>query len=368
MAAVTVVQLLGAVLGGLIVAGVSMLIVRVLIVPRSRPSHVLAQVQQAVEFVYRLLTRRVHDYHRLDRILAGRAPVILLVDLASWLVAYLVGFALLLWPHTGDLSTAFVESGSSMFTLGYAAPHGIESDTVDVIAALCGLVVIALQIAYLPTLYSAFNRRETLVALLQSRAGLPPWGPELLARTRYGIAGDRDDLPAFYTAWEGWAADVAESHSNYPVLVQFRSPTPLASWLIGLLAVLDSAALLLSVAPSRDRIEPRLCLRMGFTALRQIADAVGIRYDADPSSESELQLTFAEFEAGYQRLIDVGFDVDLDAAEAWPHFRGWRANYESIAYALAEATDAVPALWSGPRRWKAEPIAPMRPPNRRPKS
>ncbi|HZE03072.1 MAG TPA: hypothetical protein VE155_15060 [Pseudonocardiaceae bacterium] len=78
------------------------------------------------------------------------------------------------------------------------------------LAAATGLVVIALQIAYLPALYAAFNPRETEVTLLSARAELPPWGPELLLRTRYGVRVCTDDLPQFYAQWERWAADVAE--------------------------------------------------------------------------------------------------------------------------------------------------------------
>ena len=33
--------------------------------------------------------------------------------------------------------------------------------------------------------------------------------------------------------------------------------------------------------------------------------------------------------------------------------------------AAAEAIDAVPALWSGPRRFKSPPIPPLRPPSGR---
>ena len=40
---------------------------------------------------------------------------------------------------------------------------------------------------------------------------------------------------------------------------------------------------------------------------------------------------------------------------------GWRVNYEAAAYSLAWATDAPPALWSGPRRHEVQPIAPLRP-------
>jgi hypothetical protein len=47
-------------------------------------------------------------------------------------------------------------------------------------------------------------------------------------------------------------------------------------------------------------------------------------------------------------------------------FVGWRINYEQAAYAVAAAVDAVPALWSGPRRHGGPAIAPIRPPLGRP--
>jgi hypothetical protein len=88
--------------------------------------------------------------------------------------------------------------------------------------------------------------------------------------------------------------------------------------------------------------------------------------NTDPDPDADIDLTYEEFETAVDRLLEVGFEVERDAPEAWPHFRGWRANYEAIAYSLAFRTDAVPALWAGPRRWDFEPIAPMRPPNRIP--
>jgi hypothetical protein len=362
----TVVRVIGLVLGVAIVVSTTVTVMRTLIIPRASLGKIGRTVDKVVDKAFRLATRRMRDYEDRDTVLAGQAAAYLFFLLVVWLAAYTIGFALLLWPATRDLGGAFRETGSSMFTLGFDAPTGSGTTAIDVVAAGLGLFVIAAQIGYLPTLYAAFNRRETEVTLLGSRAGAPPWGPELLARTKWGIYGDRDDLPEFYMTWERWAADVAESHANYPVLMRFRSPQPLSSWLVGLLAVMDSAALLLALAPSRDRLEPRLCLRMGFTALRQMASAVGLPVDEDPDPDADIQLTYEEFEVAVQRLIDVGFEVERSAAEAWPHFRGWRANYESIAYALAYKTDAVPALWAGPRRWQHEPIAPLRPPNRRP--
>jgi hypothetical protein len=363
---VTVVRIVGVLIGLALIVATTSSVMRQLVIPRARVGPIGRTVDQVVDAGFRLATIRVKSYAERDNILAAQAAGYLLVQLAVWLAAYLVGFALLIWPATDHIGIAFREAGSSMFTLGFVAPVGNGTTALDVAAAAFGLTVVAAQIGYLPTLYAAFNRRETDVTLLGSRAGSPPWGPELLARTKYGIYGDRDDLPAFYAAWERWAADLAESHSNYPVLMRFRSPQPHTSWLVGLLAVMDSAALLLSLTPSRDRLEPRLCLRMGFVALQQMGSAVGIPVEDDPDPDGDIQLSYEDFEAGVQRLLDVGFETERSAEEAWPHFKGWRVNYEKTAYALAYRLDAVPGLWSGPRRFAADPMPPHRPANRQP--
>jgi hypothetical protein len=64
------------------------------------------------------------------------------------------------------------------------------------------------------------------------------------------------------------------------------------------------------------------------------------------------------------QLAAVGYPIEVSAEVAWPHFRGWRINYESVAFAVAYAVDAPPALWSGPRRWSEAEVPPFRPPNR----
>ncbi len=359
-------HLLAVIAGALLALVTTVHIVRTLVVPRASRTLMSRVVDTGVDALFSTIVRPVRSYARKDKVLAAQGAAVILAQLATWLICYEVAYALLLWPSVGGLPSAFRQAGSSMFTLGFASTSSAAPTAIDVIAAATGVVVVALQVGYLPTLYAAFNRRETEVTLLLARAGSPPWGPELLLRTRYGVAVRSDDLPAFYSGWERWAADVAESHSNYPVLVRFRSPNKLSSWLVGLLAVMDSAAMLLALCPSRERIEPRRALRMGFTAMRAIGSALGMEVDVDPDPDAEIELGFDEFAAAVEQLRTVGFPMDRDAAEAWPHFRGWRVNYESLAYALARRTDAVPAPWSGPRRWPAATIPVQRPPNRVP--
>ena len=138
------------------------------------------------------------------------------------------------------------------------------------------------------------------------------------------------------------------------------------SWVIAVLAVLDSAALYLARCPRGAPSEARLCMRMGFICLRDLASAMNIEYDPDPHPDGPLDLTYEEFADAWKRLDAVGFRAEREMEEAWPHFRGWRVNYEAIAYQLADMTDAPPALWSGPRHGHEEPIPPVRPVDRKP--
>jgi hypothetical protein len=292
----------------------------------------------------------------------------LLGRLIVWVALLTTGFALVLLPSAGgNIGRAFDEAGSSMFTLGYSPPTNSGSTVIDYLTAYTGLIVVAVQIGYLPTLYAAFNRRETEVTLLVSRAGSPAWGPELLLRTRFGIP-DGDIHPVLnelFDRWERWSAELAESHTTYPTLIWFRSPRAWSHWLIAQLAVLDAAALHLSLAPSADpRLRARLSLRMGFTALRQIATALHLEVDYDPDPDAPIAVTFEQFEVAVDQLAAVGYPIEVSAEVAWPHFRGWRVNYESLAFAIAYAIDAPPALWSGPRRWSDLEVPPFRPPNR----
>ncbi len=341
-------------------------VIGTLIVPRAVGSWLTRWVDRVVIAAYRLVTGAIDEYGTRDRILATQAAAILLTQLATWLAIAFAGFSLMLWPFAGrGLSAAFTDAGSSIFTLGFSEPPGAAPAALVFLAAATGLTVVALQIGYLPTLYAAFNRRETEVALLNARSGVPSWGPELLARTHYALGtgvSTLDTLPDLYERWERWAADVAESHTTYLPLVRFRSPGGLSSWVTSLLAVLDSAALILTLAPDRAPDVPaRLCLRGGFQCLRRIARAMGLEVPEEADPSAGITLTYEEFLDAVHRLREVGFPISRDPADAWPEFVGWRVNYERTAYWIARAVDAAPALWSGSRHYPVSPIPPLRP-------
>jgi hypothetical protein len=356
-----------AVVGALLVVTAWSSVIGTLVVTRPVSSMLTRGVDRLVNEAYWLLDKRVAEYKRRDRILATQAAAVLLGQLVSWLGICFVGFALLLWPmdHSG-VASAFTNAGSSMFTLGFAGTEGAAPLAVVFISAATGLVIVALQVGYLPALYAAFNRRETEVALLNGRGGVPAWGPELLARTHYALGtgvSTIDTLPDLYERWERWAADVGESHTTYLPLVRFRSPRPLSSWVTALLSVLDSAALMLALCPeAAPTVAARLCLRSGFLCFQQIARSMRIDFPEMPQASDGISVTYEEFMDAIDRMRKVDFPIERDPADAWPDFVGWRVNYEKAAYGVAEAVHAVPALWSGPRRSGVAPIPPIRPP------
>ena len=352
--------------GLMMVVGTLMSVAGTLVVPRAVNSPASRMVAWLLDIVFRILTKPVRSFGRRNAILSWQAPMSLLARLAAWLGMLVVGFALLLLPSMkGHLGQAVSEAGSSIFTLGYAAPSSGDSTTLEYLAAFTGLVVIGLQVGYLPTLYAAFNKRETEVTLLGTRAGVPSWGPELLVRSRWGIQdGDMAQVvETMFLSWERWAAEVAESHTTYVTLARFRSPHPLSHWLTSLIAVMDAAALHLSLAPSLEpKLAPRLALRMGFVAISQIARTMGQPAHDEPGPDAPISLTFSDFQQAVAMLREVDYPIERSEEEAWPHFRGWRANYDAAALLLAKQLDAPPAPWTGTRRWPSTPIIPHRPP------
>ena len=355
---------------GLVIVAITVIsVVFILVLPRQPQGleRLTVVVNRSVHTAFLLLSRVAKSYETKDLILGATAPVALVAQLLFWAISLVVGFALMLMPTTHSFARGFTQALTSLFTVGAIHLGGVANAAIDIAAGATWVVIVALQIAYLPSLYNAFSRREALVTMLESRAGSPAWGPELLAR--HQLVGINDALPALYVDWEAWAAEVTESHITYPVLLLFRSPEPWLSWIIGLLAVLDAGAIQLALNPSTAPSSTRLCLRMGFTLFNRVALSLGHDVDRDPDPDGAISLQFDEFASAVDMLRENGLAMERTAEEAWPHFRGWRVNYETSAYLLADQFTAPLAPWSGTRRYlSAGSVVPKRPPHRSPSS
>ena len=352
-------------LGALLLTGSS--VIKTLLIPRNLSSAIGTAVAASVQAVYRLATARVHDVTRRERIYASGAPTYLFALLVCWIICLYVAYTLMLLPFAHrSVDFALRLSGSSLFTLGFADPAGAAPYGIVFAAAISGLGVIALMIGYMPTLYAAYNRRETLVIMLEALSGKPPWGPEVLARQQ--LIRNTSYLPRLYERWTEWAADISESHTTYQTLIYFRSRYPEQAWPLALLAVLDAAALHLSLNPESAPAEIRPFLRVGYVTMRSIAGTLGFEVNDDPHPDDPLVLTREEFDAGVRHVAEAGWEFERPPEEAWAHFRGWRVNYEAAAHDIAAHLDLPPALWSGPRSRFGEAAMPTRPAHREPRA
>ena len=321
--------------------------VRTVILPRGVPAKLASFVFVGVRQLFRLRLHRVHSYEDRDRVMAVYAPLSLLTLAFTWLVLVLLGYAAMMWALGADtVPDAISLSGSSLLTLGFDRPDDLPKVILAVTEALLGLTLAALLITYLPTLYTAFSRREAMVTLLEVRAGTPPSGVRLLEW--FSEMKWLDELDLLWTQWEGWFVELEETHTSLPSLVFFRSPQPDHSWLTAAGAVMDSAALAAACFPERH---PRaeVCVRAGYLALRRIADFFGIPYDADPDRTGPITVARDEFDGAYDRLAAAGLRVVEDRDQAWADFVGWRVNYDTVLVTLAGLVMAPYAPWSSDR-------------------
>lgn len=216
--------------------------VRTFVLPRGAPDFISRVTFRSIRAVFeaRLLVTR--DFYVRDRVLAFYAPIGLVTLLPVWLALVMLGFAGMFYAlNVGTPLDALESSGSALLTLGVHRVDGLAQNLLSFVAATTGLLLIALLIAYLPPIYSAFSRRESAVNLLEVRAGSPPSAAELIKR--YHRIHGFEHLADLWQTWESWFVDVEESHTSLAALVYFRSPQPDHSWVTAAGAVLDAAAL-----------------------------------------------------------------------------------------------------------------------------
>jgi hypothetical protein len=322
--------------------------VAMVVVPRATPLLLPRVVFRAVLRLFRLRTARVRTWEQREQAFSHFAPTGLLSVAVVWLVVVLTGYTAMYWAlGVRPLRSAITLSGSSLFTLGFAVPHDLPTDLLAFTEAGLGLLLLALLITYLPTMYAAFSRREALVAELDVRAGVPPSAAEMLAR--FHVIQGLERLEPMWRSWERWFVELEESHTTFQAIALFRSPLPHRSWVTAAGAVLDAASFTVSTLDRPAGPDPQLCIRAGYLALRRIAGGFNIPFDPDPAPDAPIAVTRGEYDQVYDRLAELGVPLKTDRDQAWRDFAGWRVNYDAVLLALAGLTMAPYAPWSSDR-------------------
>jgi len=336
-------------IGLILVVGTILSAIGSFVLPRGAPDPLTRWVFYFVRLLFSVPLKIAQSYTIRDRIMAFYAPISLLTLVPVWYTLISFGYSLMyLAIGSATWIAAFNLSGSSLLTLGFHSPNGTVQTILDFSEATFGLILVALLIAYLPTMYAAFSRREVAVTLLEVRAGSPPSAVEMLRR--FHRIHKLENLSEHWRTWENWFADIDESHTSLAPLVFFRSPRPEHSWVTAGGAVMDAAALSLSTVDIPDDPQAALCIRAGYLAYRRIADFFNIDYNPDVHyPDDPISVTRQEFDTACEQLIDQGIPLKTDREQAWQDFAGWRVNYDQVLLALASLTMAPKAPWSSDR-------------------
>jgi hypothetical protein len=285
------------------------------------------------------LTSHIKSQTRREAFLGYFGPLSMIALLGLWATGLIFGFALLQYGGGEHLSAGNItinfrvllyHSGETFFTLGYGdiTPASSFSRILAVCEAGMGFAFLGVVIGYLPTIYTAFSRREIEISLLDARAGSPPSAAELLSRA----ANTRDtaSLDVLFHDWERWAAEVLESHLSYPVLSFYRSQHSNQSWLGALTVILDATALVMAGIDNVNNEQARRTFKMARHAVVDLAQVVNARYDANAPN----RLTPEELAQIRSQLAEKGLVLHTSDGASQKLFE-LRSLYEPYAQAIA---------------------------------
>lgn len=330
--------------------------VRTFVLPRAAAVPLTRFVWLGMRYAFDVRARYARSWERRDAIMALYAPLSLLAMPIAWLSLVFAGFVLLFHAvGVEPWGEAMATSGSSLFTLGFDRPTTCAGVALAFVEAGTGLVLLALLIAYLPTIYNSFSKRELSVGKLAVWAGTPPSAVEILVRAHriHGI----EELVEAWREWNGWFASLEETHSSIPALPFLRSPRSDRSWVTAAGAVLDAAAFRLSVLDAPWEPQAGLCIRSGFLSLRSLADSFDLDVDHDPRPTDPISIAREEWDDAVADLAAAGLPLRSDLDAAWRDWAGWRVNYDRALVGLAALVAAPYAPWSSDRSfgsWRSQ--------------
>ena len=285
--------------------------------------------------------------------LGAFGPLSLLMLLGIWASGLVVGFGLLYWgsgtplggpdPHPGLGPTLYL-SGETFFTIGFGdlAPRAGLGRFLAVAEGATGFSFLAVIIAYLPVIFTAYSQRETRITLLDARAGSPPTAAAFLARQEPGPAPFDCDL--YLREWEVWTAELLEIHLSLPILTTWRSQHDRQSWLGALTLILDTTALVIvGLETSAGRVPGRQA-RVTFAMARHAVGDLCQILVAEPRGPADDRLPTPDLERLREHLAAAGIALRPGQA-ATDQLIALRQLYEPYVTALAARLMVAVPTW-----------------------
>lgn len=299
-----------------------------------------------------------NDERKREDFLGTFAPFHLVLILVVWVSMLIIGWGLFFYgiraqlhPSGIGFGSSIYYAGASLLTIGYGDIVAVSTFAriMSLLAAACGLGVVAVVTSFLFAVFGSFQNRETFVVTIGARAGVPPSGVGLLAV--HGYAAIRDDLAQVFRDGQTWTAHVMESHLAYPILMMFRSSHDYESWVGTLGTLMDAAALVMSTLDASDMTNSQTQgqARIMYDIGRHLAgDFSAYFHFKHLPEENAVGVERHEFRAACEHLQAAGYKLQ-DPDVAWNEFTRLRAAYGAHLNALARWLEIPPVQWIGDR-------------------
>ena len=354
-------HILAVLVGLFLVGSVLVSALETVVLPRRGFTHISRFVFAVTD---RILVRQWRNDERRENLRALYAPVGLVTLPLVWMLSVTFGFSFVFWAISDDSAQrSFEISGSSLTTLGFAEPQGTARIAMAIVEATIGLGLVALLISYLPTIYSAHSDRERGMTVLRPFAGIPPSSVDMLLNLHNAKVLDNLEM---WRSMAEWTMALDQSHSAFPALCFFPEAEPGQSWVASAGAMVDGAAMYVSVSAFIGGPDPQdavrgamLTLAYGIPGLVRIGRGAGLPIDK-PTLLSELtrgwtepapaiSIDRSEYMAALDRLGPVAEVPDEEREACWRRFAWIRSGYDRALAGLAGLTLAAPAPWTTDR-------------------
>ncbi|HEX3629457.1 MAG TPA: potassium channel family protein [Candidatus Dormibacteraeota bacterium] len=319
--------------------------------PAVRKFSFVRRLLRLLWYSWRWVGTRFNSQTRRESWLAAFGPLSVLTMFLVWSLVLILAYALMVdgvrtevKPVPDSFGTSLYFSATTLVPLSYGdyVPEGIPARVITIAESATGVILAALVITLLFSLYESFQRREEQVVQLDAFAGAPPNGMQILETAAQ--RGMHEQLLRVFEEWRAWAAAVLESHLAYPTLFWFRSSHDNEAWLNSFGAVMDATVLVLSTVEDDTEGAARLMFTVGNHLVEDLSWFFHYTRRDDPIVERH------EYVQARERLKAAGYKCQGEE-DAWVKFAHLRSNYASQLNQLARLLSIVPAEWIGDRSY-----------------
>lgn len=322
------IRIMATIIGLIVVLSSFFWAARILMVKSTDPPRLARLLFRACRNALHLMGRLIRDPDRRRQLWALYIPISLVAILVWALIWSTFGYTLFIFGVTGKhLRDAYLISISSISTLGIAPPStSLLVTTISGIEAFTVPIFVSLLVAYSISIYSQYSSHIETIRALDAELGNAEGPLELLVTTV--TTSGVDALDRLFQNWTSQFLQIDAIHGTVDGYLLLYAPNMTEHWGRDAPAVIDSAAVWLSIIPEPQTDAAAACFEAGTRAVDHLAEHYRHRVIALGQRTAVAHMTRGEFDWCVERLRDAGLPVVTDRDAAWDALQQRRQSYE----------------------------------------